>query len=86
MATATLSEPPQTKGRFGVGLGFAWGGGFFGEGFWGGGFLGVFGGGVGDLHDFHFVELVEAVESAHVFTVGTSLAAETGGVGGVFDG
>src|SRR5690606_16974966 len=41
---------------------------------------------VNDLHDFHIVELVDAVQSADIGTVSAGLPAETGSIRGVFDG
>ena len=38
-----------------------------------------------ELDDFHLVELVQTVQTAHVLAVGACLAAEAGGVGGHLD-
>ena len=39
----------------------------------------------GDLHDFHFVELVQTVQPTDIFAVGTCLAAETSRVCRIFN-
>jgi len=41
--------------------------------------------GMGDLHDLDLVELVQAVESAHILAVRAGFAAKTGRIGRQFD-
>ena len=39
---------------------------------------------MGNLYDFHFIKLVQTVQSAYILAVGTGFPAETGRIGHVF--